>query len=153
MSPEVAIKAFLNIGGSNSGSIADYWNGVTKSLSNIQYDGTSATAQKSQSFIVYGVGLISLIGMMYWVTLFFLPIFCVVVPIFLSLRYDKLHRDNNDGTIMHKFRYMVYGVAGVMIMGMHFQINDVFINFVAGEKWQGTYNASSQIWRDFAQPK
>lgn len=151
MSPKVAIKAFLNIGGSSE-SIADYWKGVTESLSHINYNTGSSTSQKSQYFIVYGVGLIALIGMMYWVTLFFLPIFCVLVPIFLSLRYDKLHRDNNDGTMLHKLRFLVYGVAGVIIMGMHFKINDIFINFVADEYWVGTYQTSSQIWRDLARP-
>ena len=148
-SPKAAVKAFLNIGGSNL-DMASYWNLVSQSLSNINYGDTNI-AKKSQMFISFGLGLIVVIALIYWVILFFMPVFCMLVPIFLSARYDKLHRDNNDGTILHKARYLVYGVAGYIILGIHFKINDAFIAFLAEDSsWAGLHKHCISIWKGLA---
>lgn len=149
-SPQQTTTAFLNVG--NESDLKSYWSSVTKELANLNYSDGTNLSQKSRNFVSYGVSLIAAIGIMYWVVLFFLPILCITTPIFLSLRYDKLHRDNNDGTIMHKFRYLTYGIAGYVIMGLHFKINDTFIYYLLGDnskKWIGLHEVSQAIWKSF----
>ena len=96
-SPKIAVEAFLDVG--NHRSLFVYWQDISNNLSgilgNIDKDSNSEADKKGKKFIAYSVGLIVLLGLIYSVVLFILPIFCVLVPIFLSARHDKLHRDNN----------------------------------------------------------
>ncbi|MDA3053311.1 hypothetical protein OFO01_07710 [Campylobacter sp. JMF_01 NE2] len=152
-SPETAAKAFLNIGGSGELNLATYWDNIAKDVNAMNFD-TKTVGQKTQTFLTYAVSLIVVIGIIYWVILFFMPLFCFLTPMFLSLRYDKLHRDNPDGTVLHKLRYLVYGIGGFIILGLHFKINEMFIRFLTQDtKWAGLQKVSQTMWQHFNDAK
>lgn len=136
-SPKIAVEAFLDVQHPNQ-SLFVYWQGISDNFSEILKDidknSNSEADKKGKKFIVYSVGLIVLLGLIYSVVLFILPIFCVLVPIFLSARHDKLHRDNNATMLFDKARYLVYGIVTYVIMGMHLYINDIFIMHVVDDK-------------------
>lgn len=138
-SPKIAVQAFLDVNNSEKVLFA-YWKKISGNLISIleqinkNEEGDGPSAVKGKKFVTYSVGLIVLLGLIYSVVLFILPIFCILVPIFLSARHDKLHRDNNSTMLFDKARYLVYGIVTYIIMGMHLYINDIFIMYVVADE-------------------
>lgn len=141
-SPQTATHVFLNVAkkdNNNPSSLLDYWSNVAKSLKNADVSGENDLQQKSKKYIKYSAGLIVILGLLYSVVLCFLPLSCILVPIFLSARYDKLNKNEGATMLTNKARYLVYGVAVYIIFGLHLKINDIFINGVLG------YDTSNKV--------
>ena len=132
-SPQAATYAFLGVGRGES-DLFGYWKTVIDDdLKSQKEEGDTKLIKRSNKFVKYSIGLIVMLGLLYCVVLAFLPLSCVLVPLFLSARYDKLNKNEGATMLTNKARYLVYGVAVYVIFVLHLKINDIFINGVLGE--------------------